>query len=921
MSVGFRFTDEDDDRKGPARTVPVTQSPSSAFLPGGVPRLAPEESAPAAHPVSTGFRFTDEAPSTLGERAKAVGQGAAGGFVDALPLAGAGVGAVLGGVPGAAAGLGGGVTARVALNHLIDIPSPEEMPAELRPYGYGGEAAGASLATFGMLPLAAAKGVTTGVRFFDRIIQTFQRNPKAVMAADAAATASGAVAEGVTEAMRPGETGKRIAAGVAGSVLAPTTVLPMAADAVKGAFSRVTASYSKAGREFRARKEFERILADDNLTPADIIKELDAALAQMPADARPTVAQLTGNRTLIDLEADLRRRNAVYGREVREQAEQTLEILRKSADVLTLDGSPEALREAARLRSDYFEALVGSYLSDAERQVKEIAAEIGPLTPEAMSTLSRRTGEILDTALAKARAEERRLYEAVPDEAMAVSHVLSRYEAIRADTLQEVPMPRIASRFATRMTQAMEGRSEGTGLFDATGNEIRRQIAGTDKPTSVKELRQFRTEMLNEARKAAATGDRNQARIYGELAEAALEDMGAAAVDGSPLAIAREYSRSLNDVFTRTFAGDAAAVGSDGARRLPPELLLRRASATGKELAALRVKELRQAVEFGDPAAGEELMAMQEQFLRTAASELMDPSTGLPSRARLITFRRNHAETLEMFPELKGQLQTLDQVNEMFRGAQVAGKAARAEASRSALAVVMRQENPVQAVDQILRGPNPQAQFAELALVARQQGGDEAVDGLARAVTEHAWLRAGGDENFSFARYHRILFEPRRAGAPSAVDLMRRHGVMSEAQINRMETLIRRAELVEKAISSGDRIDTMVEQADAITDLALRIGGATLGGRAAQAVGSPNQLIAHAAGSSFTRQMFDKVPANRTMDVIMDVSKDPEKFRLLMRKNPTPAERLKIGMTMYAYLWSQGLIRGPEDALDAMLDE
>ena len=71
-------------------------------------------------------------------------------------------------------------------------------------------------------------------------------------------------------------------------------------------------------------------------------------------------------------------------------------------------------------------------------------------------------------------------------------------------------------------------------------------------------LKKFRSKMLNEVRKSLSgeNPDLDNARIYGQLAEAALEDMNNIQTGSQEYDIARQFSKNINDVFKRSFLGD-----------------------------------------------------------------------------------------------------------------------------------------------------------------------------------------------------------------------------------------------------------------------------------------------------------------------------------------------------------------------------
>ena len=78
------------------------------------------------------------------------------------------------------------------------------------------------------------------------------------------------------------------------------------------------------------------------------------------------------------------------------------------------------------------------------------------------------------------------------------------------------------------------------------------------------ELTKLRSRALQLSREAQGAGDWRNAAVYSEIAKGALGDLEKIPQIKQPLSVARQFSTSLHDVFTRTFAGDALAKDPTG---------------------------------------------------------------------------------------------------------------------------------------------------------------------------------------------------------------------------------------------------------------------------------------------------------------------------------------------------------------------
>src|SRR5690606_6021200 len=599
--------------------------------------------------------------------------------------------------------------------------------------------------------------------------------------------------------------------GVVGGVFSPGSTSFTVTGLLSDAYSRARATLSTAGQTNRAAAELHALLVETGEDPVALAKALREPDVE---GARRTAAQLTGSPALQLLEAELGRRSPKFGREAASRAQESLEAIRLLIGRLAATGDPQALREAAQLREDYyFKTVIQGRLAAAEKQAQEAAARIADDTPGARAELGRQLERILSNALTQVRTAERQLWQQIPrNTPVQPTKLLS--EAVRIATEDLLPterLPRIAEAYLRRLG-FQRGKTPGDKL---------RVRSGTSAAT-VGELLIFRSRMLDEARSAAANGDYAGARVLGRLAEAALDDL--SGVPGTDEA--RAFSRALHDNFTRSFVGDVLATDSTGAARIPPEVLVKRATAGPAEVVNLRLEEIERAVRMGSPEAADELLNVQRRVLRLAASEIVDPNTGQASGPRLGRFLRANEAWLNRFPEIREILRNVESANALLRATQEStDQAARAIRRDAAFARIAGAENPVRAVGGILTGPAPVQQFGQLARLAHAQG-DDAVEGLRSATLRYAFDRAGGAEGvFSFTSFRKALMEPPRPGQPSALDLMRRTDVIDADTASRLSRLLDEADRVESALRTQPQLQGLLAQDNLMLDFALRVIG------------------------------------------------------------------------------------------------
>lgn len=810
---------------------------------------------------------------SFGERANAALAGTARGMGYALPVLG-GFGGSMTASPGlgTALGIAGGEALRQTIMGLGDVPTQEDLPESLQPYFIGGEVLGGSVGP-GLGPLAMGAR-RTGIRFIDNIIGGAQRSPNIYMTAEGLSAAGSAAGTGAAaEIGGVDNTLAQLGGGLAGGVAGAPALMPVTSLATQG-FNRARAWLSSAGQTNRAATELRRVVetaGEDPVALANALRTVD-----LPG-ANRTSAQLTGSPALQALEAELAVRNHQFGREARESAEASLEVIRRTIGALSSTGDPAALREAAQLRQTYFNQLINGRIARAQDEARELIEELGE-SPAIRAELGRRTATILDEALTNVRQVEREMWSAIPGNTrMNTSRVTAEANRIRTEELlEEETLEPLITSFVNR----------------------------TQNGVSARELLRFRSLMLEKARELSAAGSPSTARLYGYMAEAALDDL--ETLPGSEAA--REFSRELNDVFTRSFAGQAQQTQRTGAERIPPELLVRRATAGPVEAADLRLRELERAVRMGSPEAADEILDIQQRVMRAAFSEIVDPQTGVVNPRRMNRFIRANRPILDRFPELLEQFQSTATAQEMFDIAQASGKRAQRAITRdAAFARVAGAESPVRAVANALTGAEPQSQFRQLALLAQRQG-DAATEGLQSAALQFAYERAGGSTGaFSFSNYRQALMEPLSLGQPPLMDLMRRNGVLDADTAARFTRLLDEADKVEQTIrTASGGIDELLEGENMLADLAVRVIGSRAGTAAAGRNTGP-QLIAASAGSRFARRIFEQIPTGRVQELLVEAAQNPQFMAALLERPATLQEKLRLARKANAWLIALGL--------------
>jgi hypothetical protein len=193
-----------------------------------------------------------------------------------------------------------------------------------------------------------------------------------------------------------------------------------------------------------------------------------------------------------------------------------------------------------------------------------------------------------------------------------------------------------------------------------------------------------------------------------------------------------------------------------------------------------------------------------------------------------------------------------------------------------------------------------------------KKGGPDALDGLKSSLYDYAYTRANGySGKFSPDAYATALFEPLGRNQPSLVNIMRSNGLMTLQEMSNLKKLITPMARIETAIKNNIPYEDVIQGADAVTELGLRVAGAEIGAAGSKSFGGGgNSLIAAQAGSKAVRQIFDALPNATVRTILENAVKDPDAMALLLAKGRTEKEQTDIANKLINYMGSLGVSVG-----------
>ena len=475
-----------------------------------------------------------------------------------------------------------------------------------------------------------------------------------------------------------------------------------------------------------------------------------------------------------------------------------------------------------------------------------------------------------------------------------------------------------AARLAEKSAQLAGARSEIARL--------RQDLAGVPEPgpaevppITIGELKKFRTEMLDMARTAESQGYFRDARMYGQMAEAALDDIGVTAkrleeieLAGGELTPAQRalveahtISRTGNDVFSRTFANNLMATDRRGANRIPPELLANRLFSGGSDATALKVRELQEAMTFLGEGGEEAATGRLEKFnssinglLRNMARdvletrELVNPATGAVTQAQTVnpsklqSFLSRYEQILDLpaLSALKADLSNAATAEKALKSALAEeGRAWNSALETEAFSKILGPEDPVYAVSSAFSrgsGENytPQQSFQRLIKLVNQVRGNDTLKqnaraGLRNAVMDWAFTKSvRPDGTLDLQSYRDALFKPVGRDQPSPMSMLRYGGIIDDDFFQNLNNHMNAFQRVANARGDADAMADILSSTDPMTALAVRFGGAALGRAAGRAVGAGGTVQIPAMGVQLASELFLDAPTIATRDILISAS-------------------------------------------------
>lgn len=873
----------------------------------------------------------------------------------------------------------------------------------------------ASAPTTLLMTAPSALGIANGpgsriYKIIDYSVQLARRNPKTYLGAEALTAGAAGTAGGAAEAFYPGDAGVRFGSEFGASVFTPgrfllnsaTTGYNVVKNIISQKFSDSAVDTARANRlysildnvlkESAPIKELEELGTPDALAQAQVLREryyknlIRQLEADFPPDARPTAAQATGDPGLALLEESLARGDASFRAKSTDQARSALRAQQALIGALSNIGSPVALRTAAEMQAQLYDSMILGRIGAAERTTGEAVSRISRDNPANRQLIGATIKNNVEEALNEARDYEKLLWrqayqqstkvqkgQIVPRQVLPKKTLTSfldvasnmtpeRYLALPAE------LRSIMGRLGVNETAiASYKRGMRTPEYLETGRVpdeyliggVRRGRGG--KPiyqplgnkTDVDELIRIRSDLLGWARDSASSKNQRSptdARMYGMLAESILDDF--SQLNTTAYDRARQFSKSLNDNFTRSYARDITAVTKAGAERIPPELLVSRMFGRDSDLTYARMEQVEDAVGFfsqqfdaltqqlaqlrAAKAPARQIGIVQQQLdavrpmaelsqkrvvsvtdamdrvLRLAMTDptIVNPQTGRVNAQALANWMARNEATLNKFGSLKNDLKTaLDAENAFAALDDPKNAAARQLRNQQDFSLVLAGgENPTAAVSDILASRTPVTDLRRLIAVANtSQTPRAALDGLKSSILEWAYTKSGGTGNqFSVKAFDDNLFKPLAPGQPSIINMLRTQGLMTSDEVKNIRRILGTIRRIDDAKTNRLFIENVLAGGNPLEVFAVR--WLALHGSSAAIPSGPGSLAAASAVSNTAQQLFNQMPRLNALAGLREAAADPKLMAALLRKGRTDQEKLAFLRDVQEQLNAAGIL-------------
>ena len=775
------------------------------------------------------------------------------------------------------------------------VPEPGQKPEGAAEYvGRGvGEAAGALIPGYGLAARLAQSANPVVSRIAQRVASAPATAPVNTLSAELAAGAGAGYGRLSAEEAFPNVAG----AGALGELAGGTSANAMLAAPKILAYSpsvylarRAFTPFTQAGGEARASRRLGSLVPD---------AEAAAKAASEPSIGELTPAQRTGDVRLLALEKAVADADPAIAQQLRDRATAAQKTLEE--ETRALGGDPMQTRAFLESRVARLSDALTARVVQAQTKARERIAALEPTTSaDAASIIAR---EEFDKAYDAARAQERVLWNSIPgDVKIDTAPLFDRFAALVQDTPRTLRhnIPDYAKRFLSK-----EATDEQSGEVLSTLNTLYPGAFSQPKPSqrlgataSPADLQGLRSELLDIERTARDAGRRNEARIAGKIADDVLDLLDNASEIAGPYAVARNFSRELNEVFRRGGVAPLSRTAGGSEPRVPPELTLETLLGAGGPRAAVAARDLQ--IATGDTPS---TRAAIENYLTRSLHSAAITSEGRVKPETAANWMRRNEALLERFPDVRNRLvESLSaQGQAETQIARQVNVARRLQNPKESDVARFLGADPGEEAARVLAAPDPATVAASLRRSADRDPSGNALAGLRGAFVENLLVQAKQTTpDGAVIRGSTILAaldNPKQAAALQAV--------FDPASLRRLRQIGTELMALERTRGQLPSVGGVMNDAPAkLLEIAARVAAARTAAAVSTDTGVAGGLQAAQIASGSARQFMQRLTNDKASKLLTQAVTDPELFAALM--SPTRTAQQKTLAARRLQVWLAG---------------
>jgi len=716
---------------------------------------------------------------------------------------------------------------------------------------------GATEATMMGKDVLPATGVARGVA--EKITSPFVTDPLKSMAAElGASTASGVGAYyGGKEAGPMGEMLGGLAGIPAGFL---PFVGPRAYDVIKRnvfAFTPAGAR-SKAGQRLRELSETEGVLPTLEKTQQEVI----------PGAIIPT-GKMTGDKHIIAMQKKLIEANPKLSHELALQESAVNKMARDEVDQLGGNIPIEETQAYLQGRVNKITNLLDRRVDMALEQSKQQLESLAPTTERA--TVNSIVSKNIKQALSEARGVEAEAWNKVNKSASAgTATVKDTFSSILKERTRTSDPSEIPDFLYKELGRLKDGALSGG------------KMGSTDKVGVLQDMR-HRLGNLAREEKAKDVPNWNKVRILEDMNDAILEDL-AGSSTGADYDAALAISRDLNKRFRGGIMDIVLGHERAGGATEPTQAI--QSLGFGKKMGPKTAVEMKRIME-----ASPESAPMLEEYVKNNMKYLN--KDGALSLGPAKNFFRDNEEVLNLFPNLKNQLQSSIAAEDKALQTILIMKGRKQRINTSLAAKMAKKDNPDTVISAVLKMREPKAQMKRLV----SQSDDKARQGIKRGIADY--LLENSKVRLSEEDSMPILSGTKMDHIWKTEGEVLKQG-LSGNDVNRLKQIITTLKANETPSTLPD-IGEAVPPGNLIMKTLMSFQAARMGAKIGQGTGGASMKTA-ALAVKVQNQIYDKLNVGKAQQLLTDAIQDPELFRALYRDTSKPENLAKSWKTVQGWM-------------------